>query len=424
MNNKILQSMFAVASAVLWFLPAFAGEAGNLLKGGLFLEQGYDSNIYRDNTGEKSEWTSTASPVLIFTRSEEHNNISLRYAPRAVYSYRTEKARMNHSVSGGYDADLAPRLHFNFNENYLQAEEPYSDLSDENLTGLSDKRGKSRYWANTAISQVEYEYAKESSLTMGYQNQVLENNEAGVSDFVRHSPKVDLKHAINQQWIAGAGYRFIRGDFDKAEDLTTNSPYLDLFYIFSPFTSILGHYGYSQTEYDGTGADYNSHTLAAGMDHRFSPDLTLEILSGVSMLRLDGSDANALYLHTMLNKRWEKSSWSLSADSGFDEQQFSGVEDRGLSRYWDVGSKFLHTYMDVDATVGLGYREDEYLERPSDKKEQEFRIDIIFAYSFLQWYQFSIRYLFTARNADAESNSYDDHRVFAGLSAEKDLMKW
>lgn len=442
------QSIAWLIFALPLLLPVSAGAAQNVLRGEIALGQDYDSNIRRESSAEQSEWKSTITPGLTFTHSEPTNTFTIKYAPSVVYSYRTDDTRIDQFVSGRYDISLSQKLLVHFQDTYVLSDDPYADpvsstsnnQRDNGDMGIqiSDRRGRNRYWTNNFTTGASYEYAQESFVKPGYQYYILNNKGAEFSDFTKHSPDISILHRLNHQWSTRLDYRFIKGDFDDSgtstgnnasliqNDLITNTSDLYLYYKITPATKVFGHYGYSQTNFDGLQNDYNVHSLAAGADHKFSPTLNLSGEGGVSLLQRDNSsDTEAAHLRIALNKTWERSSLSLSADSGLDEQYFSGTNDQGLSRYWAVRSAFTYTFIkDVTGTASLSYRDDTYLDRLPEEKEQQLQGDVFLAYSFARWYQVAIRYSYINHSADLEMNQYDDHRILLQLSAAKDLLQW
>ena len=454
MRNSEKQHLAWLALALPLFFPLPVTAAQNTLNGGVAVGQAYDSNIYRTKTGEESEWKSTVTPSLLYTRSEPTNTLSLKYAPGIVYNYRTDDKYMDQFVAATYDHQLSQRFRLHFLDTYILTDEPYEDSVTNNRTNqtyggpgspgkpetiqISDQRGQNRYWANNFSTLASYEYAQQSSANIGYQYYILDNKDATDADFTKHSPHMSVMHHINQQWDTQIAYRFTQGDFDDiepltgssstsdtSEDLTTNATDLYLYYNITPMTRVFGHYGYSETDYDGIKEDYDSHTLSAGATHQVSPAISLGGEAGASLLQRESGDTNAMYLRVSLNKAWERSSWALSADSGLDEQQFSGVDNQGLSRYWMIRNTFNHAFTkDITGMASLSYRDDTYLERVTQEKEQQLQGDALVAYSFAQWYQISLRYTYINQLADLEVNEYDDHRILLQLSAAKDLLKW
>jgi hypothetical protein len=454
MRNSEKRNLVLLAMAVPFFLPYSASAAENMLNGGVALGQAYDSNFDRAPSDEESEWKSMVTPSLIYTRSEQTSKLSVKYAPSITYNDRTNDKYMDQFAAAGYDLLLSQRFQLHFADTYIKTDDPYSDSAAgvETSQGaggpgspgrpdtieMSDQRGENRYWTNNFSTSAGYEYARESSVNIGYQYHILDNENETIADYVKHSPHISIMHQINQQWETLASYRFIKGDFDdttswagspfpgnNSEDLTTNAGDLYLYYNLTQFSNVFGHYGYSQTDYDGIQEDYDSHTLSAGATHQFSPSLSLGGEAGASLLQQESDDTNAFYLRLTLNKAWEKSAWALSADSGLDEQQFSGVDNEGLTRYWMIKNTFTHTFTkDINGMASLSYRDDTYLERITDEKEQQLQGNALLSYSFAQWYQLSLRYTYVNQMADFAINEYEDHRILLQLSAAKDLLKW
>jgi len=443
-----------LALAVPFLCPLSLTAAENTLNGGISLGQSYDSNVYRDPSNEESEWKSTLTPSLLYTRSEPTSKLSIKYAPGIVYNYRTNDKDMDQFATAGYDLLLSQKLRLHFSDTYVLTDSSYNETSSGSETTLgpggpgspdrpdtiqlSDQRGQNRYWTNNFSTQASYEYDQESSFNLGYQYHILENENETESDFIKHSPHISIMHQFNHQWETQIAYHFIKGDFDdpasstgtplptgNSEDLTTNAGDLYLYYNLTQFSNVFGHYGYSQTDYDGIQEDYDSHTVSAGATHQLSPSLTLGGEAGTSLLQKESADTTALYLRVSLNKAWERSSWMLSADSGLDDRQFSGVDNEGLTRYWMIRNTFNHTFTkDITGMASLSYRDDTYLERIPEEKEQFLQGDALVAYSFAQWYQLSLRYTYVNQMADFAVNEYEDHRILLQLSAAKDLLKW
>ena len=448
MHKTEKQNIAWLALALPLLLPISAGAAQHVLRGEVALGQAYESNIYRESSATQSEWKSTITPGLTFTRSEPTNTFKIRYAPTIVYSYLTDNSRIDQFISGRYDISLSQKLLVHFQDTYILSDDPYADpVSNMSMSQgdngdmgiqMSDQRGKNRYWTNNFTTGASYEYAQESFVKPGYQYYILDNKDAALSDFVKHSPNISILHRLNHQWTTKFDYRFIKGDFDESRDLAGNSTGLDkndlitnslelyLNYYMTPLTKVFGHYGYSQTNFDGFQNDYTIHNIAMGTDHQFSPTLNLSGEGGISLLQKDNfADTNAVYLRILLNKTWERSSLSLSADSGLDERYFSGTDDQGLSRYWAVTSSFNYTFIkDVTGSASLSYRDDTYLDRVPEEKQQQLQGTAGLAYSFARWYQIALRYSYIHYDADLETNRYNDHRILLQLSAAKDLFKW
>ncbi|MCF8025625.1 MAG: outer membrane beta-barrel protein [Desulfobacteraceae bacterium] len=418
---------------VLVLLPLSAALAQSTLRGGISLEHGYDSNINREPENEVYESTTTLSPSIDYVRKGRRTRFSLGYSPGFVYSYLTEDVRIDHHATAGYELALTRNLQMDFRNRFVRTEDPYEvGEGIEDSIEISDRRGRRSYWSNNFSASAAYTYGRQRVLEMGYQNRVLENREGAYSDYVRHSPFASVSHRINHQWETRLEYGFVRGKFDEprdsdiSEDLTTNSGDFYLYYSFTPHTRMFGHLGYSRTDYDEKLDDYAVYTASTGVDHQYSKTLSLSVDAGASLVSREYfSDTEALYLSAQIEKQWKLTSWYLNAGSGLDAQEFAGVDDLGLSRYWSVATGMDRTLMrNVKGNVDFSYRDDRYLEREPNVDEQQFEASAGLSWSFARWYKVFGRYTFVDQNADIEADNYADHRFSVGISAEKDLFRW
>lgn len=411
-------------------VPSAVAAAPKVFNGGIAVTQDYDSNINREPSGEVSEWTSRVSPHFGFRRSGRKNEVSFEYAPEWVYSHRTDETRLDHFLNAGLTATPLRHWVFEVNDRFIKAADPYEDedpdaAPDQGIR-LSDRRGRNRYWTNHFNVGANYEYARQSVAEVSYGNQVLESEDIETSDFVRHSAEASILHRISQRWEAELAGGFAKGDFDDEEDLTSMDSDFSLYRHLSPRTRIQGSYGFSKTDYDRNRADYYSHTISAGMAHQFSATLGMDLAAGYSLLNSDDEgDQDTMYFRASADKDWQRQTLALSASGGFDQQYFSGTDEEGLSRYWQVESLLTRELTrDLTGRVRLSYREDEFLERTPSEKERQFGADARLSYDFGRWYRFEVRYGFTDLDADAAAESYEDHRFMMQVSANKDLFRW
>lgn len=423
-------------------LTAYAAYAQNTLSGGITLEQGYDSNIDRVSDNEESEWTSTVYPSLEYTRLSRRSNLWVRYRPGIVYSDYTDDVRVDHFASGEYTLQATRNLELSVSDRFVRTENPYHDPDrdrDQELdrqvedVDLSDRRGRRKYWTNSFFARGAYTYGEERILTLGYANHILENSDDDIySDYMRHVPFVTLNHRINHQWETRLEHKYTRGEFDEpdrlteSEDLTSNQTDAYVFYRLTPFTRILGHIGYWRTDYDEEIYDYEVYTGATGVEHRYSPTMDLELEVGLSYVERDNfSNEDAFFLRGAMEKRWQRAAWYLEGESGMDARDFSGVDDLGLTRYWEVVTGATKTLMrNVEAGVEVSYRDDTYLDSEFRDDEQRYQASVGLTWAFAQWYEFYCRYRFVSQESDIETDDYDDHSIVAGISAGKDFFRW
>lgn len=417
--------------AALFFLllPAFSAQAQSTIRGGISVEQGYDSNIDRVPENETSEWTTSVTPSMEYTRLERRSSFSARYAPGVVYNWRTNEERLDHFASGEYWRQLTRNLRVTLGDTFVRTEDPYEDEEAvEDGIEVSDQRGRRRYWTNDATVSAEYTYGRDSSAEAGYSYRVLDNSDdEEYSDYVRHRPFISILHNINNQWDAGLDAAYVKGDFDEnTDDFSEHSEDFYLYYRATRFTRLFSHLGFLARNYDITPEDYEVYTAAAGVEQRYSPSLDIGMEAGASRVNRENfEDSDALYLRASFEKTWQRSAWTAEAESGLDARDFTGEDDMGLSRYWRVGTGITRTLTrNITGSLDLSYRDDEYLEREPEVDEQRAEARAGLSWSFGRWYELSGRYIFVDNNADIEADNYTDHRFYISLSAEKDLLQW
>ena len=412
---------FAVVAA---FLSAVPAHGQSVLRGGVAVRQGYDSNINRAYQGRQTEWTSSVSPSVSITTTRSTDSFFVQYAPEVVYSHRTDTERIDHSLAARAEKMFAERLRGYLSDTYRRAEDPYDD--QEAGIQLADQRGRNRYWINNGTLGGEYEFAQESFLGLSYQHQVLRNDGAGQDDFTKQTPQVSLSYRLSHQWQTKIDYAFTKGDFDISDDLKSNTIDWTLSFLQTPEASIFGHYGFSETDYDGLQTDFDRQNISLGYERTFSPTLAGSLEAGTAFLDRDGqAGSDSFFFRLSLDKKFRRGTLAFSSAGGMDEQQFDGNAGANLSRYWQAQARFDYKLgKDLAASGHCRYREDDYLDSAASTDKQNLQAEVALTYSFLRWYKASLKYAYTTQNADVITDQYNDNRVVVELSAAHDLLKW
>lgn len=419
-----------IAPAVLVFgLAGFslvnqAESRTSILNGSISLRQEYDSNIDRTRDNELSEWTTTFSPEVRLTSEAEKDKLVFSYSPGVVYNHRTDEERFDHYLDFSGNRQLSSTLGASFSETYVRAEDPYSD--EESGIVLADNRGRNRYWTNRFSTGLDYLYARDSLLSVGYAHQVLDNTGQNRQDYKKHNPFLSISYSFSPQWQGGLSYAYTKGKFDQSDDLEQNDAGLTVTFLTDPHDRIFGRYGIIDTEYDGAKTDYTINSLSLGWEKDLDRQTSLSASGGVSLLSRDvGDDKESFFYELSLSREINRGSVALAADGGFDQQQFNGSATDGLSRYWAVRGDLRYQLLkDLDANFLLKYREDDQLERIPEEEEKFYEGGAGLTYGFSKFYALSLRYVFTRRDAENASNDYHDNRVYLELRGAADLFRW
>lgn len=430
-NLQIVRIVAGVVFSLIMMGLVCADASQKTFSGEIGLRQDYDSNADRVATDEQYESRSRITPRFTFGRLTQQSNFSLTYAPSFVYSYQSEEDRTDHFASVGYGRRLSRRVSVDFDNTYRMTDDPYT-YTEFTETGegdfvLSDRRGRRRYWSNSFSGSTRLEYARDSLVNLGYRNHVLRNRDDDFEDdYTRHTPFASLTHRFNHQWQTQLTYTYNIGNFDNREDLRTHDGTGRLFYSFSPFTRVFVLGGYMQTDYADSFRDYVVYTTAAGFDRELSAVRSLSFETGVSFIQRDNfADTDALYLKVSLDNTIQRGAWSVYGESGVDQRLYTGADESFLSRYRLAGARVNYDLArNLAGTTSLEYRRDENIDTPASERETRIIANVGLAYTFARWYRLSAGYSYVDLDADQTIRSYDNHRVYIGLTAGKELLRW
>lgn len=423
MSKQTISKLSLVLIFVLFSTNHVAARQ-NSLSGTVTATQGYESNIHRVHQNEQSEWTTTISPALTITSQGIRDNLFLRYTPGLVYSNRTSQERVDHNLLLTADRDLIKNFNLAFTNTFIRAEEPHDEA--EIGIQLADRRGQNRYWTNRAAVDLKQTFGRNNFWQGGYIYQILDHNEINQDDYNKHNPHLSITYSFTPQWQTAAAYSFTKGNFDQSDDLTTNAADLKLNFNRTKFSTIFSHYSWSATNYDGTMKDYIRQSLSIGLDHALDTDTSITLASGISTVKRErAANHESFFYNLTFDRRIKDGVIKLTGSGGFDQRQFDGTIDTGLSRYWSIkGNLNYRLDTNLASNIYLTYRHDKYLERQPKQDEEMLTAGASLTWTFARWYSISINYLYSQLSADVAADEYDNNQLFLQLKTNRDILKW
>ncbi|ADH86430.1 outer membrane beta-barrel protein [Desulfurivibrio alkaliphilus] len=231
---------------------------------------------------------------------------------------------------------------------------------------------------------------------------------------------------INTRWQTEVAAGYIRGDFDRADDLETYTGNWQIIHRPSVRNRFTLGYGYNQTNYREDTPDYRLHSLSSGWTHHLNPHTSLTLSGGVTRLeRRDQASHDHSTYALGLQRQLQRGSLSLSGSRGIDERQFSGGDEGDLVRYRQVnaaGRYQLTARLHADLT--LSRRDNDYVDRPLEYRERIHEAGFGLNYRLGQNYTIATRYRFRELDTDENLGDYQVHRWFVELSGTYPLMQW
>ncbi|MBI5557528.1 MAG: outer membrane beta-barrel protein [Deltaproteobacteria bacterium] len=462
------------------------------LAGSIGLQQEYNSNIFRLDHDEVSQWTTTALPVLTLVSTGEKDEFTLVGNSDLSWDQRRDQRDFSHGLSFSGSREISQYLQvtvsdsFSYNDDsprtdldptlsiterfrrsglYEQAEVarllfPEIDYTPDDYLSvltelgpryalaspivqrevdrlLSNTEGRRRYWDNEFSVAAEYEFARESILTLGYRYFSNDDRSSDISEYYEHSPHVSLSYRFTPQWLTSVSYEFTKGQYDSESDLSENNTLFTVGYTVSPADQLTLSYGYDNSNFqDG---DLNIVGLAEGSEdiadqtgelawnHDFSAETRLTTaLLGNYLSREFNADESGFGLNAGLAKRLQRGSVTFGASTLFDRQKKDGSWD-DLRETWGVdGGLTYELFENTTGTLDASY-EKRYLWLLAGSKENfdDYSAGASISYSFMRWFAVTCRYTFSKLLSSNDLvPGYDEHLVMVELSASKELIRW
>ena len=451
MKRTVIE-MVILAVIVMLLQVSPVSAATSSLKGGFSLGADYDSNVDRTSDDGDEQWQTTANIFIALDTKGEKGSLSFKYAPTVKYNFRTEDNNIDHRLNVSAYNDLSKHLKFHISDNFVKTDDLWGQYLSSTATGvedvqanvtgdttsgntaqseptLSDRIGREKFWQNNFATSIDYEYGKNSTASLGYNNRVLEYDESGNNNYKYHEPWVRVSYWFNPQWNTNFSYQYTNAEFDITQDSIAHSWGVGLNYVQSvqdTFSFGLQYLGKDYDEIVPTGrSDYYTVGANFGWTHAFSPQKTLSLTVGPTYVDRESDDSTTTTSFTVNFKNsFENGSWFIEANGGYDDRSFD-AENQGLSEYQQIsGGINWQLTQDLSANLGAYFRRDNYVEESPEKDENEYNGTASLRYSFGRWYFISGRYVYNQVDADVNANDYADHRFYITLGFSKELNRW
>jgi len=448
-----------------------------------FRSRSYQQEVSGTNSDEGDAKKLGIGPEVSVVSQGIYDVFSLRYAPTLYYDYISEDTGVNHQLNFKEDRQLSRFWSLTLSDDFTRSDDPSVSYSSAQTSSSSnsavpgqtqttsadqlsrDLSGQT-YWTNTATVQTAYTLSAASRIGGGYSYSVLRNDDGSggytsqqdaddYNDYDKHTFFTNYTHGFNQNWRSSLGLNYTRGLYDNDPSTTgIGTPDLDQYggdlgidYIQDPSTFYPLKYSSSETQYDGdTRPGFQVHNGSAGWDHTFDPRNRLALGAGPSYAKTDGLDGTWGYNAYMnYTRQYEHASFALLLSKQFEAQNFTGSQDSGLTDTYSARATFRYQYTEhlaLDLFGGYSWQstydpQGDYLTAaegetpdPGDTTgDLSYDKDIYEAgagcsYSFAQWYQAGVRYVYYVSDGHLGSDQYTDHQVLFTLSAKKELWRW
>ena len=395
---------------------------------GITVAETYDDNIFLEDDNEDSDYITELSPSLHLNILSQKTVLELEYFPTFVwYQDLDQNDTTRHTANIVFGHDHTEHLRFDLANTYLQSEDPLEETLIEGVEAVV--RGRNEYQRNTFESSFRYLFGEEDTVTAGYRNSLLENDDDLLDDGTIQTPFVSLTYWLNVKNGVEFDYEYTIANFsnddesiEAGDDFTGNGAGVRYLYRFTEHTTGSAGYRFTNRRFDGGSEDYDVHEGLIGFEQAFSPDLSVSLEVGFFALDNERSDDDDGYSYdASLEKSLERGTFTIGGRGGWGEAYLE-AERRGFLRYWSAYTNFEYQILEHLSCHGeISYRQDERLLENLESSFYDGNVGV--NWTFLQWFSLSLEYRYAERDDDVDTDDYKVNRVMLTLTASK-LFDW
>jgi len=264
-----MKHFYLIPMLVICVVPLQADARQNILNGSMTMSQDYDSNRYETEDDRVEYWQTVLAPALSLLSSGTHDTLDFTYEPEITYDHQREINDIEHNLSLTLDRDFTDRLrgsffnefsYFDYDEvevgeagdlvgQFIRAEDfvraevvrilfpELGEYTDEDYTYvlseleerydraspvqqaqvdrllLPSELGRRRHSTNDLTFELEYEFAEDSVVLVGYTLSTLNDQSADIAERTDHQPYFSISYRFNPQWRAELTYEYIASNF-------------------------------------------------------------------------------------------------------------------------------------------------------------------------------------------------------------------
>lgn len=389
------------------------------------LSETYDDNIDLQNENKKSDYITTASPAIALGMESEQSHLALTYSPSFVwYSKNDDNNTVRHSGNVTYDRDVAEHLTFRLTDTYLKSEDPL-----EQTEGIETiRRTRNTYQRNSGEANMQYLFGKENTITAGYRQSLLINEDVTIDDRTTYEPFADLTYWFNIKQGFSVTHTYTIADFSSDQgipsqpDYESHNPEMRYLHRFSPETSGYVAYRFTNTDFETEAReDYRVHDGSLGIEKQLSPQTSLSAGLGYFVQKRESTGDDSGYSYdALLTRTFEHGRFSLGGSGGWEEQSLE-AEDRGFVKFLSARARVDYQFLDpLSGYAGATYRQDK---DQNDINNNTLRGNCGLRWAFHRYLSLAIDYTYANRGSDNPLDEYDNNRVMLMLTGSR-LYKW
>jgi hypothetical protein len=331
--------------------------------------------------------------------------------------------RLNGSLNAWYL--FSPELSFRVRDYLIRSDEireaDFSATAIEGQILISRTTRRVPYYRNVFEPSVEYRFGRENILGLNYRNNIYRVRSRAFEDSQENylNPRLIYWFTIRQGITLEYGLTL--GDFERSPDLIGHMGMGRYTYRFNPRTSVFGEYTYLFRDFDSPSIDYDVHRPSLGVEHAFSPTLTVRVQGGYYWQNPErGPTTDGFFGDMSVSQRADKTTYTISLQAGYTEDYFT-AENLGFNKYYRGIGRISHQLLEK-MTVGLlGSYEWVKYERAligtRNQKDNIWSIGGNAAYQLFRWLTFSLEGSRRENSSNVDAADYTEYRGLFRITA-------
>ena len=340
--------------------------------------------------------------------------------------------RHNAELNGSFN--LTRHLQFDIDDIFFLTEDPLraseirvpqtiEELDEMPLYRIDPtiRRSRERYWQNTGVAGLTYEFGQTNSLIVRYRHSILRNEDPTIEDSEEHTPSLHFLYWFSQRWNMELSGSYTRGIFEISEDFNR---YIGTARITNRLTSAFSMYA----QYEHTYLDYIPQEAVPGDQQVYNPSIGFiydhqgQLLFSLDVgyfLRTfeesDFNDADGLTVDAVFRKNFRRGFIAITGSGGYDYFYF-GAENLGFTKYYEaLGEARYNITRKLSTDIFGGYREDDFEDTIPERTDKSTRAGAGLTFQFLKWAALRLEYAYRQIQSTLVLNEYTENRGLATI---------
>jgi uncharacterized protein (PEP-CTERM system associated) len=216
-------------------------------------------------------------------------------------------------------------------------------------------------------------------------------------------------------------YGLTLGNFQGSPDLVGHMATGRYTYRFNPRTSIFGEYTQMWRNFDDPGIDYAVYRPSIGVEHAFSPTLSVKIQGGYYWANPErGSTVDGPFYDILITQQGQRTTYTLSFQGGYTEDFFT-ADNQGFTQYYRALGRVTYQLL-KKMNIGL-FGSYEWAKYPGsvteDKipKDQIWGVGVNASYQILRWLNASLDVSHRENRSNISDRDYSEYRGILRITA-------